>query len=107
MKKTPEEIEEIVRLQDPDQKLELIDSTGFRAGILDILMKDKPLVDAAGIAIVSRIAGTAVETFDTIDKDKSGTIEKGELAQLLKVPNYIFTAGLSRSYLCLPSHAPL
>jgi len=84
MKKTPEEIEEIVRLQDPEQKLELIDSTGFRAGILDILMKDRPLVDAAGIAVVSRIAGSAVETFDTIDKDKSGTIEKGELAQLLK-----------------------
>lgn len=85
-KKTPQEIDELVRLQNPENKLELmVESSTFRAGILDILMKEKSVVDAAGIAIVSRIAGSAEETFDHIDKDSSGSIEFGELSQLLSV----------------------
>jgi sodium/potassium/calcium exchanger 2 len=83
-KMNKEDIDEKIRLQDPEQRLDLIESIGFRAGILDILMKDKSLVDKAAVAVVAQISGSASETFDTIDKDSSGTIDKGELAQLLK-----------------------
>jgi len=57
----------------------------FRAGILTLLMQNEDIIDTAGIAAVSKVVGDMKETFDHIDKDKSGYIEVHELGELLKL----------------------
>lgn len=58
--------------------------TGFRIGILDIIMKNKPIDNVLGLHAVHKLAGDVKTTFDTIDKDKSGYIEGSELKDLLR-----------------------
>merc|ERR1719197_2468457 len=53
--------------------------TGFRIGILDIIMKSKPIDNVLGLHAVHKLSGDVKATFDTIDKDKSGYIEKQEI----------------------------
>jgi len=57
--------------------------TTFRAGVLEYMIRDRDLVDSAGTHVVSMIKGTVRETFDYLDKDKSGSIDAGELGALL------------------------
>jgi Ca2+/Na+ antiporter len=57
--------------------------TTFRAGVLEYMIRDRDLVDSAGTHVVSMIKGSVRETFDYIDKDKSGSIDASELGALL------------------------
>jgi len=55
----------------------------FRAGVFTILTERKTVFEMAGIAAVTRIVGGANETFDRIDADGSGTIDRAELEGFL------------------------
>jgi len=55
----------------------------FRAGVFTILTERKTMVEMAGIAAVTRIVGGANETFDRIDADGSGKIDRAELEDFL------------------------
>ena len=58
--------------------------TGFRAGLYSFMNgKSSSLANTAGTSIVTQIAGDVEETFKKIDTDDSGTIEIGELGDLL------------------------
>eukprot|EP01084_Bolivina_argentea_P258787 436440_1 len=58
--------------------------TTFRAGMLNILLKDKwDWHDVASITIVNQISGDVRKTFDKIDVDKNGFIDINELQALL------------------------
>ncbi|GMH58904.1 hypothetical protein TrRE_jg10442 [Triparma retinervis] len=58
--------------------------TGFRAGLYSFMNgKTASLANTAGTSIVAQIAGNVEETFKKIDTDNSGTIEIGELGDLL------------------------
>ena len=67
-----------------DPNAEFTRPSTFRAGILQLLTSKGSITDTAGVHIVSRIKGDVDTTFDELDKDKSGYIDKGELAALLK-----------------------
>ena len=73
MGKTPEQIEEIVRMQDPENHINLVEDSGsgFRAGFLDLLIRadSSNATESAGIAMVENIKGNADQTFSEIDKD--------------------------------------
>jgi Ca2+/Na+ antiporter len=58
--------------------------TTFRVGILDIILRDKPIDEVLGLHIVHRVAGDAKATFSSIDTDHSGYIDVGEIENLLK-----------------------
>jgi len=58
--------------------------TGFRIGILDVIMKSKPLDNVLGLHVVHKVSGDVKSTFDQIDKDNSGYIDSEELVQLLR-----------------------
>jgi K+-dependent Na+/Ca+ exchanger-like protein len=55
----------------------------FRAGVFTILTERKTMIEMAGIAAVTRIVGGANETFDRIDADGSGKIDRAELEDFL------------------------
>jgi sodium/potassium/calcium exchanger 2 len=57
----------------------------FRAGILQLLTSKTSVTETAGVACVSRIKGDVYEVFDTIDKNKNGTIEPEELKELFQI----------------------
>lgn len=59
----------------------------FRAGLLQIIMKDNGVLETAGIHVVHRIQGDALATFEQLDTDKSGWIEHDEMKALLKTLN--------------------
>ncbi|KAH8057532.1 calcium, potassium:sodium antiporter [Aureococcus anophagefferens] len=56
----------------------------FRAGVFTILTERKTVFEMAGIAAVTRIVGDANETFDGIDADASGKIDRDELEAFLR-----------------------
>ena len=55
-----------------------------RAGFFHLVCQ-KDITDTAGSAIVNKIKGDVRESFDALDKDKSGTIDVQELKELLKM----------------------
>eukprot|EP00753_Platysulcus_tardus_P019622 PLAT7368.1.p1 GENE.PLAT7368.1~~PLAT7368.1.p1 ORF type:complete len:642 (+),score=345.70 PLAT7368.1:663-2588(+) len=55
-----------------------------RAGLMQILISDEGSVDHAGVHVVYRIQGDVRETFDTLDGDGDGHLDRDELAELLK-----------------------
>jgi sodium/potassium/calcium exchanger 1 len=55
----------------------------FRAGLLQLIMKNKSLLDTAGVHVVHRIQGDALATFEKLDIDKNGVIDQNEINQLL------------------------
>ena len=58
--------------------------TTFRAGFLNILLKDEwSWSDVVSVQAVNSIVGDVEQTFKNLDKDGSGYIEAGELATLL------------------------
>mmetsp|Transcript_9459 Transcript_9459/g.19219 ORF Transcript_9459/g.19219 Transcript_9459/m.19219 type:complete len:644 (-) Transcript_9459:95-2026(-) len=58
--------------------------TGFRAGLYSFMNgKSDTLANTAGTSVVTQIAGNVEETFKKIDTNNSGTIEIGELGDLL------------------------
>lgn len=56
----------------------------FRAGILQILLSSKDMLDKAGVAIVTKISGNVEETFNKLDKDGNGVLDTSEIAELLR-----------------------
>jgi hypothetical protein len=59
--------------------------TGFRAGLYSFMNgKATSLANTAGTSVVTQIAGDVEETFKRIDTNNSGTIEIGELGDLLQ-----------------------
>ena len=59
-------------------------TTRFRAGVLDILMRDKSVVDTLRIQAVSGIIGDVRETFDEFDINGNGYIDSDELKNVLR-----------------------
>jgi len=57
--------------------------TQFRAGILKILTTKGDFLNAARVGVVSVLKGNVKETFDEIDEDGSGTLDKAEITKLL------------------------
>ncbi|MCP5019026.1 MAG: EF-hand domain-containing protein, partial [Ketobacter sp.] len=60
-------------------------STGvhFHASLYDFLTKDSSVKDLMGIHIVSRMKGEAKDTFDSLDIDGNGYIDREELKAVL------------------------
>jgi sodium/potassium/calcium exchanger 2 len=56
----------------------------FRTGVYQLLTQSKPITETAGVHIVTRIKGDVNETFQQLDKNKNGYIDKDELAALFK-----------------------
>lgn len=56
----------------------------FRAGLMSIMFSGKPLMETAGHHVIYRIHGSAKETFEQIDQNQSGTINREELRDLLE-----------------------
>jgi len=54
----------------------------FRAGIQQMMLTDKPINTWVSAKAVLAISGDVRETFDLLDEDDSGAIEKKELGQL-------------------------
>jgi len=54
------------------------------SGILDVIMKSKPLDHVLGLHVVHKVSGDVKATFDMIDKDCSGYIDGDELEHLLR-----------------------
>ncbi|KAH8095690.1 calcium, potassium:sodium antiporter [Aureococcus anophagefferens] len=59
-------------------------SRAASAGVFTILTERKTVFEMAGIAAVTRIVGDANETFDGIDADASGKIDRDELEAFLR-----------------------
>ena len=57
----------------------------FRAGILKLLRDPESWVDAAGVGIVSKIAGDADYVFQQVDIDGNGQVDREELKQLFNL----------------------
>ena len=55
----------------------------FHASIYSFLTKDSTVKDLMGVHIVARMKGEVKETFDLIDEDKSGFIDRKELSKVL------------------------
>jgi len=55
----------------------------FRAGILHMLTSGKDVGDTIGVGVVAGIKGDVNETFNTLDRDKSGYLDCTELKELL------------------------
>ena len=55
-----------------------------RAGFFHLICQQS-VTDTAGVAIVNKIKGDVRESFDALDKDKSGTIDMQELKGLLRM----------------------
>lgn len=55
----------------------------FRAGFTQLMTQKNSLFDTTGASVVHRIQGDALELFELLDKDRSGALDKGELAELL------------------------
>jgi len=56
----------------------------FRAGILTLLTQAGAVTDTMGVHVVSKVVGDVRASFDELDRDKSGYLEKNELVELLK-----------------------
>lgn len=54
----------------------------FRAGVLKMLRNPSSWVDTAGVGIVSKISGDVNATFESVDKDKDGSLSKEEVEKL-------------------------
>ena len=57
--------------------------TNFRGGVLSLMLSDKGLVDSAGLHIVSQIKGDVKESFQELDEDGSGFLDKEEVKHLM------------------------
>uniref|UniRef100_A0A7S4LPR2 EF-hand domain-containing protein n=1 Tax=Oxyrrhis marina TaxID=2969 RepID=A0A7S4LPR2_OXYMA len=55
----------------------------FRAGILTLLTQNGAVTDTVGVHVVTQVVGDVRTSFDELDTDKSGYIEKKEVAGLL------------------------
>jgi len=56
----------------------------FRAGIMQLMLTNKPILETAGVHVIHKIQGNASETFSKLDKDGNGCICRAELAELLQ-----------------------
>lgn len=57
--------------------------SNFRAGICQLMLRDKPLLDTAATAVVQAIQGNALETFNQLDEENTGFLNKNEIGHLL------------------------
>lgn len=55
----------------------------FRAGLVQLMTHNKPILDTVGVHVVQEIQGNILETFLELDQDKSGYIETSEVQELL------------------------
>jgi len=71
------------KLEEESINVSFTNPSTFRAGFLKLVTSNKPLTETAGIHAVTQLKGDVYTTFQTIDKDNSGTIDKTELRELL------------------------
>eukprot|EP00736_Rhodelphis_marinus_P008044 Rmarinus@m.13627 len=55
----------------------------FRAGVLQLMLTDKSILQTAGVAVVAKIKGNVRDTFRRINKSGDGRIDESELRELL------------------------
>ena len=67
-----------------DEDINMRRVSTFRAGVLQIMLSSKDMLDKAGVGIVTRIAGNVRETFDKIDEDGNGLLDTTEIGHLLE-----------------------
>lgn len=68
----------------PRRSLSLNRPTGFRAGILQLLMGEGgSIANTTGVAVVTEISGDVDATFAKLDRDKNGRLDLAELKRLL------------------------
>ena len=56
----------------------------FRLGVVKLLLDGNNFCEAINIRIVALFRGNVDETFDSIDTDKSGSLDRNEMSQALK-----------------------
>lgn len=71
--------------QKDDEKVDslFVKPSTFRTGIVQLLCQKDEIIETAGVLAVSKVVGNVRETFDQFDKDKSGSVDIGELGELL------------------------
>ena len=55
----------------------------FHASFYDFMTKDSTMAEQMGVHVVARMKGETKETFDSIDTDKNGHIDREELRQVI------------------------
>jgi K+-dependent Na+/Ca+ exchanger-like protein len=63
----------------------LFQPSKFRSGLFSTHNNGLSFFDNAGVGVVYRLKGNVKEIFEDLDSDKSGVLEKSEVARLLKV----------------------
>ena len=67
-----------------DPNADFLRPSTFRTGVYQLLTQHKSIMETAGVHVVTRIKGDVNETFEGLDKNKNGKIEKNELFALFE-----------------------
>jgi len=68
---------------DSSRSVHFLWPSGFRAGMVDLIVKPYMVKDVAGVNLVGKIKGDVNDVFRQVDEDNSGTVSKQELKSVL------------------------